>query len=70
MEYHRSEHNVTYQCRYHVVFCLTYRRKVLTQPIDEPLKTILMERTARWGQEMIELEVMSDHVHRLVDCDP
>lgn len=65
-----SNHNVVYICRYHVVFCPKYRRKALTSPIDERLKTILAEQIELWGQELIELEVMSDHVHLLVGCDP
>lgn len=70
MEGKRSNHNVVYICRYHVIFCPKYRRKVLTLPIDERLKTILAEQIERWGQELIELEVMPDHVHLLVGCDP
>ncbi len=70
MSEYRSNHNIMYVCRYHVVFCPKYRRKVLTPPIDERLKTILMEQIERWGQELIELEVMPDHVHLLVGCDP
>jgi REP element-mobilizing transposase RayT len=66
MNEHRSNHNITYVCRYHVVFCPKYRRKVLTPPIDERLKTILMEQIERWGQELIEQEVMPDHVHVLL----
>lgn len=66
----RSNNNVVYICRYHVVFCPKYRRKVLTPPIDERLKVILAEQIERWGQELIELEVMPDHVHLLVGCDP
>jgi putative transposase len=70
MEHYHSNHNVTYQCRYHVVFCPKYRRKVLVAPIDARLKTMLLEQVERWGQEMIELEVMPDHVHLLLGCDP
>jgi len=66
----RSNNNVVYVCRYHVVFCPKYRRKVLVPPIDARLKTILAEQIERWGQELIELEVMPDHVHLLVGCDP
>ena len=66
----RSNHNVVYICRYHVIFCPKYRRKVLTPPIDERLKTMLAEQIERWGQELIEMEVMPDHVHLLVGCDP
>jgi putative transposase len=70
LEKYRSNNNVTYICRYHVVFCPKYRRKGLTPSIDERLKTILMEQIERWRQELIEMEVMPDHVHLLVGCDP
>jgi len=66
----RSTNNVVYICRYHVVFCPKYRRQVLTPPIDERLKVILAEQVERWGQDLIELEVLPDHVHLLVGCDP
>jgi len=65
-----SNKNVAYICRYHVVFCPRYRRKVLTTPIDERLKAIFAEQIERWGQDLIEQEVMPDHVHLLVGCDP
>src|SRR5437879_12320084 len=65
----RSHNNVVSICRYHVVFCPTYRRKVLTPPIDEQLNVLLAEQIERWGQELIEMEVMPDHVHLLVGCD-
>jgi putative transposase len=65
-----SNNNVVYICRYHVVFCPKYRRKVLTPPIDERLKVIFAEQIERWGQELIEMEIMPDHVHLLVGCDP
>lgn len=70
----RSNHHVASICRYHVVFCPKYRRKVLTPPLDEQLKMILVAQSERWGQELIELEVMlevmPDQVHLLVGCDP
>ncbi|HEX6122444.1 MAG TPA: IS200/IS605 family transposase [Ktedonobacterales bacterium] len=70
MKDRRSNNNVVYICRYHVVFCPKYRRKVLTPPIDERLKTMLAEQIERWGQDLIEMEVLPDHVHLLVGCDP
>lgn len=66
----RSNDKVVYICRYHVMFCPKYRRKVLTSPIDERLKVILAEQIERSGQDLIEMEVMPDHVHLLVGCDP
>ena len=43
---------------------------MLASPIDERLKTIIMETIEKWGQELIEWEVMPDHVQLLVGCDP
>ena len=62
--------NIVYNCHYHVVFCPKYRRKVLVNGVDERLKTILMETIEKWGQELVELEVMPDYVHLLIGCDP
>ena len=42
----------------------------MVPPIDERLKTILLEQTERWGQALSELEVMPDHVQLLLGCDP
>jgi len=66
----KSNSNIVYNCHYHVVFCPKYRRKVLVPPIDTRLKQIINEIVEKWGQELIEFEVMPDHVHILVGCDP
>lgn len=34
MEY-KSNSNIVYSCKYHVVFCPKYRRKVLVDGVDE-----------------------------------
>ena len=69
MEY-RSNRNVVYSCKYHVVWCPKYRRPVLVNGVDTRLKTIIAEVVAETRSELIELEVMSDHVHLLVEVDP
>ena len=66
----RSNNNVVYSCKYHVVWCPKYRRKVLINGVDEQLKIILREVAEERRAELIELEVMPDHVHVLVEVDP
>ena len=66
----RSNRNIVYNCHYHVVWCPKYRRKVLVNGIDTRLKVLLRENVEKWGQELVECEVMPDHVHLLVGCDP
>ena len=69
MEY-KSNNNVVYSCKYHVVWCPKYRRSVLVNKVDERLKSILYETANDVGAEILELEVMPDHVHLLVEIDP
>ena len=66
----KSNRNVVYSCKYHVVFCPKYRRRVLTDNISERLKQIVAEVALELDCEVIELEVMPDHVHILCEVDP
>lgn len=66
----KSNNNIVYSCYYHVVFCPKYRRKVLTQPIANRLRTIILEVVAQWQAECVKMEIMPDHVHLLLNCDP
>jgi len=67
---YKANNNVTYSCKYHIVFCPKYRRKVLTDEIAERLKVIISEVAAETGSEILELEVLPDHVHILAEVDP
>jgi putative transposase len=67
---YKSNKNIVYSCKYHVVWCPKYRRKVLIEGVDIRLKEILSEVATEFKSELIELEVMPDHVHLLVECDP
>jgi putative transposase len=67
---YKSNNNVVYSCKYHVVWCPKYRRPVLVKPVDDCLKTLIRETAAERHCEVIELEVMPDHVHLLVEVDP
>jgi len=67
---YKSNNNVVYSCKYHVVWCPKYRRSVLVDGVDERLKSILFEVAEETKSELIEMEIMPDHVHLLVECDP
>ena len=66
----KSNRNITFSCKYHIVWCPKYRRSVLVNKVDERLKEILQEVVDETRSEMIELEVMPDHVHMPVEVDP
>lgn len=67
---YKSNHNVVYSCKYHVVWCPKYRRPVLIDGVDERLKELIQEISERLNIEIIEMEVMPDHVHLLMEVDP
>ena len=69
MEY-KSNNNVVYSCKYHVVFCPKYRRKVLVDGVDARFKEIALEVAEELRFEVIEMEVMPDHVHMLMEVNP
>ena len=67
---YKSNHNVVYSCKYHVVWCPKYRRSVLINGVDVRLKELIIETCKLLSVELIEMEVMPDHVHLLMEVDP
>ena len=67
---YRSTNCSVYSAKYHLVWCPKYRRRVLVGGVDARLKEIIAEVAAEHGAEVIEVEVMADHVHLLVEVPP
>ncbi|MZQ75506.1 MAG: IS200/IS605 family transposase [Peptoclostridium sp.] len=67
---YKSNNNIVYSCKYHVVWCPKYRRKVLVGEIECRLKELIRDICSELQAELIELELMPDHVHLLVEVDP
>jgi len=69
MEY-KSNYFIVYSCKYHVVWCPKYRRKVLTGDIEARLKELIEQTCFETKVDIIEMEIMPDHVHLLIEVDP
>lgn len=67
---YKSNLNVVYSCKYHVIWCPKYRKSVLINGVDSRLKEVIQEVANEYRCEILELEVMPDHVHLLVEVDP
>ena len=59
-----------YAIEYHVVWCVKYRHKVLTNDIENRLKQILYKIAADNNFEIIECNGELDHIHLLISCSP
>jgi putative transposase len=66
----RTNSDIAFQCAFHVVWCPKYRRRVLGGRIETRLKELIREVITEKQAWLIELEVMPDHVHLLVEVDP
>lgn len=66
----KSNRNIVFNCQYHVVWCVKYRRKLLTGEIEQRLKEILATVAQELSFEIEEMETDRDHVHLLINCDP
>ena len=67
---YKSNKNIVYSCKYHVVWCPKYRRSVLVDGVDERLKELIAESCDHLNVDIIKMEIMPDHVHLLIDVDP
>ncbi|MEE9536168.1 MAG: IS200/IS605 family transposase [Desulfobacterales bacterium] len=66
----RTSHAV-YDTSYHLVWCPKYRKKIFERKdIKERAEQLIREICEDYGFEIIELEVMVEHVHILVSFPP
>ena len=54
---------------FYVVWCPKYRRKVLLNGVDNRLKELIKEICQEIPVDIIEMEVMPDHIHLLMEVD-
>lgn len=67
---YKSNNNIVYSCRYHVVWCPKYRRKVLISDVKTRLKGLVKQICQENQFDLLEMEVMPDHIYLLLEVDP
>ena len=67
---YKTNNNIVYSCKYHVIWCPKYRRKVLVGAVETRLKELVYEISSELKAEVIEVETDKDHIHLLVEVDP
>ncbi|NMG82737.1 MAG: IS200/IS605 family transposase [Methanosarcinales archaeon] len=67
---YKSYSHMIYSCQYHVIFCTKYRRAALEEHIEKRLKQLISEKQEEYGYTVLDMEVMPDHVHLLLDVNP
>ena len=59
-----------YSIQYHIVWCVKYRRRILSGQIEKDLFEILNNIAKDNGFEILECNSDLDHIHLLVNCNP
>jgi len=67
---YKTDSHLVYSCQYHVIFCPKYRRSVLKDKIEVRLKELIKSKQKEYNYEVLEMEIMPDHVHLLLDVNP
>lgn len=67
---HNSLSHTKWLCKYHIVFTLKYRRKIIYNQYRESIKEIIKSLCKYKGVEIIEGHLMADHAHMLVSIPP
>jgi len=62
--------HVRWECKYHVVIIPKYRRKVLYGNLRRQVGVILRELCRQKGVELLEGQLMPDHVHMCLSIPP
>lgn len=57
-------------CKYHIVFTPKYRRKAIYHELREDIQQIIKDLCKWKGIEIVEGQMMADHVHLLLSIPP
>ena len=70
MKDNNSLADTTWDCKYHIVVALKYRRQIIYGKYRASIGKILRELCERKGVEIIEANACPDHIHMLVRIPP
>jgi putative transposase len=66
----KSGKHVVFNLGYHIIWCPKYRKPVLIGDVKQRLKELLLKKAEEEEWEIIEMEVMPDHVHVFIKVKP
>ena len=70
MNEYKSLNHCKYLVQYHLIWCPKFRYNVLKGNVEEALKKILAEICNKYEYKILELEVMSEHIHIFISAKP
>lgn len=59
-----------YSIQYHIVWCVKYRHKIISEQIEKRLIELLHKIAMKNGFQILECNTEKDHIHLLINCSP
>ena len=59
-----------YSIQYHIVWCVKYRHKIITEQIENRLIEILNKIADDNGFQILECNTDKDHIHYMIETEP
>lgn len=69
-DYRLAKNRIRHACRYHVVWCSTFRRSVLTEPIKARLRELVEEVCHEKDMTVLGLDIGPNFVYLYADMPP
>lgn len=72
MSKYLTKNHSKFSIKYHIILVVKYRKKLLTHPLSERMKEIIVEISNRPDGRfsILEMEADEDHLHILIDTEP
>jgi putative transposase len=66
----KKSRTTVYNVSYHIIWCVKYRRKILTDNIDKRLKELIIEKSKDIDIQIEKMETDKDHIHLFIKASP
>jgi len=66
----KKSNTTTYNINYHIIWCVKYRRKILTDYVDIRLKQLIKEKADELNLIIEQMETDKDHIHLFIKASP
>jgi len=66
----KTSSTAVFNLSYHLIWCPKYRRPVLTEDVQKRMLQLLHEKALELDIEIIEANILPDHVHLFVRTKP
>ena len=67
---YKDDHNVTWSCEYHCVFCSKYTRNSLDEEVQKRLSQVILNGQSKLEYELLGIEMTLNHVHLILKVNP